>query len=137
MMTRDEARSSAGAGGRRRFPRLEVDGTLVARDLTSGLAMEVRDISFGGIQVVSTVAIAPGHEHVLRVALAADEAHDLRARTIHCRPVARTTGPYVIGWQLAPDIPTARSITAIINRLTDVGSFQPRDTPPQPLSGDR
>jgi hypothetical protein len=137
MMTRDEARSSAGAGGRRRFPRLEVDGTLVARDLTSGLAMEVRDISFGGIQVVSTVAIAPGHEHVLRVALAADEAHDLRARTIHCRPVARTTGPYVIGWQLAPDIPTARGITAIINRLTDVGSFQPCDTPPQPLSGDR
>jgi hypothetical protein len=137
MMTRDEARSSAGAGGRRRFPRLEVDGTLVVRDLTSGLTMEVRDISFGGLQVISTVPIAPGHEHVLRVALTPVEAHDLRARAIHCRSAARAAGPYIIGWQLAPDIPTARGITAIINRLTDVGSFQPHDTPPQPLSGDR
>jgi hypothetical protein len=137
MMTRDEARSSAGAGGRRRFPRLEIDGTLVARDVTSGLTMEIRDISFGGLQVISAVAIAPGHEQVLRVALPVGEVYDLRARTIHCRPIARATGPYIIGWQLAPDIPTARGITAIINRLTDVGSFQPRDTPPQPLSGDR
>jgi hypothetical protein len=74
---------------------------------------------------------------VLRVVLQAGETHDLRAKTVHCRPAARLSGPYIIGWQLAPDIPTARGITAIINRLTDVGSFQPSDTPSEPLSGDR
>ena len=85
----------------------------------------------------SAQTVYGGHEHVLRVALTPVEAHDLRARAIHCRSAARAAGPYIIGWQLAPDIPTARGITAIINRLTDVGSFQPHDTPPQPLSGDR
>lgn len=123
LMTRNDA-SRPAAPGRRRYPRLEIDGVLELRNVTLGVSLEVRDISLGGFRAISPRQVRPGDEHVLRVALPGELPRDLRVQVIHCRPSTGNRPPFVVGWQFAPDTMTARHVVAILDHLTQASTFQ-------------
>ena len=110
--------------GRRRFARIEVDGTLYAHDITHQLDLELCNISFGGFQALSPVALRPGDEHVVRVHMSVQAAYDVRATVVHCQRAAGARPRFVVGWQVAADPETTRSIAAIIRDLTTAESFE-------------
>jgi len=122
-MTRDDANQSG--LGRRRYPRLEIDGVLELRNVTLGVALNVRDIGLGGFRAVSPRVVRPGDEHVLRVSLPGDETRDLRVEVVHCRPAMGTRPPFLVGWKFASDTMTARHVVAILDHLTQVSAFDP------------
>ena len=121
-MTRDDA--SRPALGRRRYPRLEIDGVLELKNVTLGVSLEVRDISLGGFRAVSPRQVRPGDEHVLRIALPGELPRDLRVQVVHCKPTVGNRPPFVVGWQFAADTMTARHVVAILDHLTHVSTFQ-------------
>jgi hypothetical protein len=121
-MTRDDA--SRPALGRRRYPRLEIDGVLELKNVTLDVSLEVRDISLGGFRAVSPRQVRPGDEHVLRVALPGELPRDLRVQVVHCKPTVGNRPPFVVGWQFAADTMTARHVVAILDHLTHVSTFQ-------------
>jgi len=121
-MTRDDA--SRSALGRRRHPRLEIDGVLELRNVTLGVSLEVRDIGLGGFKAVSPRQVRPGDEHVLRIALPGDTPRELRVQVVHCQPAAGTKPPFLVGWQFASDTMTARHVVAILDHLTHVSAFE-------------
>jgi hypothetical protein len=121
-MTRDDA--SRPALGRRRYPRLEVDGVLELRNVTLGVSLEVRDISLGGFRAASPRPVRPGDEHVLRVALPGELPRDIRVQVVHCQAARGNRPPFVVGWQFASDTMTARHVVAILDHLTRASTFQ-------------
>lgn len=128
MMSRNDAQSSARAGGRRRFPRIQLDGELKAFDTTLGSAVPITDISFGGLQTISPSPVVPLTEHHFRVILGRGSTYKLRATAAHCHSLG-DSAPYVIGWQLSKDFETAQAITEIIDYLTNAASFESSATP--------
>jgi hypothetical protein len=136
-MSWEQPRRSQPARGRRRFPRLAVDGNLHVRDLTLDLAMHVEDVSYGGCRTVSPIDLPIGSQHTFHAALAGREPLPLTARVVHCRPMIGPQGPYAVGWQWSPDPVTARSITRIIDALTDARSFVRSSLDPRPGASGR
>jgi hypothetical protein len=124
------------AQGRRRFPRLNVDGDFQVRDLTLHLVMDVEDVSYGGCRTVSPIDLPIGSQHTFQATVSGRPGLALTARVIHCHPIVGEHGPFSIGWQWAADLVTARSITRIIDMLTDAQSFAMsslyREAPPPP-----
>lgn len=123
MMSRETARSSIHAGGRRRFPRIQLDGVLEAFDTTMGVAVPINDVSYGGLQTLSPSPVLPLTEHHFRVTVRRGTVHKLRAHAVYCRPRADNQPPYIVGWRLGSDFETATSITALIDYLTTAASF--------------
>jgi hypothetical protein len=111
--------------GRRRYPRLEIDGALELKNITLGVALEVRDIGLGGFRALSPRKVRTGDEHVLRIALPGQLPRDLRVQVVHCAPAAGNRPPYVVGWAFAADTMTARHVVAILDHLTQASTFQP------------
>lgn len=136
-MSAEGDRLAGGRTGRRRFPRLELDSELLVQDVTRGVTLEVRNISLGGFQALTALRVQTGDEHTIRVTLRGAPPVDLRARVVHCQPGVGVKAPYVAGWQFASDLATARGVAAIIDRLTDVESFDPAREPAGPSRPER
>jgi hypothetical protein len=103
---------------RRRHPRIEVDGTVTAQDLTTGSVVVIRDISAGGFRTESPRAVAVGHTHIFRVRLPNRETCVLQASAVHCQatPGARQTTQ--IGWRAETDPITAHALRRVIEAVT-------------------
>ena len=110
--------------GRRRFPRLDVDGTLGAQDVTAGIEMHILDVGLGGFRTVSPVPIDLGTRHTFEVALE-DQRIALSAQVVHCRRTAGRLSPFAIGWQWTDGVATERGIVQLLNYLTNWASFLP------------
>jgi hypothetical protein len=100
---------------RRRHPRIAIDGTRPAQDLTHGHWVQIRNISLGGFLTASPRASSPGDIHTFRGVLRHGESCVLRATAIHCQPAVGTLTTCIIGWQAAADAATA----AAMQRLLD------------------
>lgn len=112
--------------GRRLFPRLAVDGTLLVRDVTIGLTMSVEDLSAGGFRTISPVIIRPGARHIFEVLQPASEPLRLVSRVVHCQGVSKDRAPYVIGWEFERDFATAQNVVRLLDYVSDADAFQPR-----------
>jgi hypothetical protein len=108
--------------GRRRFPRIELDRTLPLRDVTMGLAMEIVDVSLGGLRTHSPLPLEPGTCHRFQTTIAG-EFVSLVAYVIHCRGAAGTRAPYVVGWRWNDDAVTARGIPRLLDHVTSFDSI--------------
>jgi hypothetical protein len=136
-----KSRASAGFSdnGRRRYPRLDVDGCLPARDVTHNVAMTVEDVSLGGFRALSPVPMTTGSVHAFEIAVEG-RAVPLSAQVVYCRPASQVGGAYVIGWRWDDQAATARGIDQVLNYLTNWRSFVPAiaesDAPFIVLDGD-
>ena len=103
---------------RRRHPRIEVDGTVTAQDLTTGSVVVIRDISAGGFRTESPRDVAVGRTHIFRVRLPNRETCVLQASAVHCQatPGARKTTQ--IGWRAETDPITAYALRRVIEAIT-------------------
>lgn len=109
---------------RRRFPRLELEGSVPLRDLSLGTMMDVLDVSLGGCRTLSPVPLEPGTSHRFQATLGSEVA-PFRAQVVHCHGAADCRGPYVVGWQWSDDAATARSIGRLIEHVTTADTYSP------------
>ena len=110
--------------GRRRAPRLDVDGPLHLQDITAGVAMHIQDVSRGGFRTLSPVAVDPGTRHTFDIVLHGDRV-TLVAQVVHCRGTSHDHSPFTIGWECEATPSTDRGITRLLNYLTNWASFAP------------
>jgi hypothetical protein len=122
MKINDRRQTPRPGPGRRRFPRLEVDGGLPIRDITANVSVEVMNISLGGFQTISSVDVEEGAEHTFEARLGADTV-SINARVIHRQPGGGALPRYIVGWACATDAVTSRNIAALIGYLTSAESF--------------
>ncbi len=115
--------------GRRLFPRIAIDGTLLVRDETLNLTMTVQDVSAGGFRTLSPEAVPFGVRHTFEVTQPGAPPLRLKARVAHCGSVLRGRGPYAIGWAFERELETSVNIGHLLNYVTDVTSFLPAATP--------
>ena len=117
-------RSPDSGAARRRYPRLDVDARVHTHDVTLALDVEMRDVSFGGFQLVSSVPFVPGDVHVFRVETPDGRICTLRARVMHCRSSEEEGEQFRIGCQGTGDSATAEGLTAVIDSLTSELLFE-------------
>ncbi len=108
---------------RRRFPRLELDGSVPVRDLTLGTMTEVLDLSVGGCRTLCGIPLEPGTSHRFQGTLGSDVASFV-ARVIHCRNTAEGRSPYVVGWAWHDDTTTRQSIERFLEHVTSAETFK-------------
>jgi hypothetical protein len=111
--------------GRRLFPRLSIDGTLLVRDVTIGVTMSVEDLSAGGFRTISPLPLHTGTRHAFDVVQPGAPALRLVARVVHCSGVLRGQGPYAIGWAFERDFGTSANVVRLLDYVTDATSFAP------------
>jgi hypothetical protein len=111
---------------KRRFPRLEIDGALPARDRTLGTVVEVRNISLGGFLALSPFPALPGEVHQFRFTLPDHRAVQVGAHAVHCRPVAAGL-PFLIGWQFESDAATFPRVAQILDSVTTLPASDATD----------
>lgn len=111
--------------GRRLFPRLSIDGTLLVRDATIGVTMPVEDLSAGGFRTISPLPLHSGTRHAFDVVQPGAPALRLVARVVHCGSVLRGRGPYAIGWAFERDFETSANVVRLLDYVTDAMSFAP------------
>jgi spermidine/putrescine-binding protein len=63
----------------------------------------MRDVSFGGFQLASSVPVEVGEVHEVRAVTATGLVCTLRARVVRCEPPSPTDPVYISGWEAAPD----------------------------------
>jgi hypothetical protein len=120
---------------RRRHPRIEIDGSLTAQDLTSGSLVVIRDISAGGFRTESPRATAIGQVHTFRALLPGGERCVLQAAARHCQATTGARQMTLIGWSAEPDPVTQRALSRLIEIVTTVapdveGGVEPAVTTP-------
>jgi hypothetical protein len=108
----------------RKWPRIEIDGSLRAVDLTSNAPATIRNISRGGFQTLSEVAVPVGSEREFRVELPKNQRYDVRASAAYCQPVADGSRLFAIGWQAAQDEANLARLAELIDEMTTL----PADT---------
>jgi len=101
----------------RRFPRLVVDGPLSVRVLALSSAMDVQNISLGGVNTVSPLPLEPGARHTFEFRLRGAGAMHLKACIVYCRA---DQGAFSIGWAWETDAVTEENARALLDYLTDV-----------------
>ena len=122
MKINDRRQTARPGPGRRRFPRLEVDGGLSVRDLTANVRVEIMNISLGGFQTISSVDAEEGAMHTFEAVVGRDTL-SIQARVVHRQPGDGALQRHIIGWACAPDAVTARNIATLIGYLTSAESF--------------
>jgi hypothetical protein len=103
---------------RRASARLDVDGRLIARLVKPNLAVDVRDIGFGGMAIETNGAFRPGACHQFHLMTDTGLSVMIWATAIYCRDGGDAThhGPrYVSGWRFDV-LPVAEPD---INRIMD------------------
>lgn len=104
---------------RRRFPRLEIDGTLQLHDETLGRPIHIRDIGLGGFQSALPVPVAVGDVHHFSATIGR-QFIELTAAVVYCRAAVGSQPRFIVGWQLSQDAATRRAITQVLDQLTSV-----------------
>ena len=101
--------------------RLETDCAVSARLPSLNLALEVRNVSRGGVQTISRRPFEPGTTHIVEFRCLKAEARFLWARVIYCLPLPDAYGrSFGTGWAWARDETTTENAEAIVNGLTDI-----------------
>lgn len=103
---------------RRRHPRVRVDGTLKARDLTQGALVGLRDVSESGFQTEGAHVPTMGEPHTFSVRLRSRQSCILEAIAVHCRVFFGPATRCVVGWRLADEATYAPAIRAVIEDVT-------------------
>ncbi len=109
---------------RRRHPRIDIDGTRPAQNLTHGHWVQVRNVSLGGFLTASPRSVQPGETHTFRALLRDGDACVLRATAIHCRPAVGTMTTCIVGWRAAPDAVTVAAMQRLIDDVTTVDGME-------------
>jgi hypothetical protein len=104
--------------GRRTSPRVDVEGHVLARLMTLNVQVEMRDVSFGGFQLASSVPVDIGEVHEVRAVTATGLVCTLRARVVRCVPPSATDPLYISGWEAAPDPDSTTALALIVDSLT-------------------
>jgi len=112
----------------RRFPRVEVDGELVARVPALGTGMPVRNVSLGGVSTSSLTPLKAGETHSFEIALGTGPALHFHARIIYCRR-SDDHNAFRIGWAWDTDSVTEQSASTLMNYLTDAAAIESGDQP--------
>jgi hypothetical protein len=86
---------------RRRFPRLEIDGSFMIEDAASQSTVSLLDVSVGGFRSSSTAELHPGTVRSFRFPLGSSEVVTLSASVVHCYPGHGRTGEFTVGWAWA------------------------------------
>ena len=114
---------------RRRFPRIEVDGTVRVRDVTAGIDRDVIDVSLGGFRSAGPVPLEPGANHTFEFSDTDLDVVVLKACVVHCYPVAEhdPASGFTIGW-LWMDMPVnvdgvPVAVVTLIDYLTSIESL--------------
>jgi hypothetical protein len=103
---------------RRRHPRIEVDGTVTAQDLTTGSVVVIRDISAGGFRTESRRAAVVGRTHIFRVRLPNRDTCVLQAAAVHCQATTGARQTTLIGWRAESDPTTVDALHRLIEAVT-------------------
>lgn len=103
---------------RRTSPRVHVDGHVLARLMTLNVQVDMRDVSFGGFRLASTVPVSQGDIHELRAITANGLVCTLLARVIHCHPPTASEPFHISGWCVEPDTASKQALAAIVDSLT-------------------
>ena len=112
----------------RRFPRVEVDGELVARAPALGAVMPVRNASLGGVSTSSLTPLKAGATHALEIVLGPGRVLHFQARIIYCRR-SDDHNAFRIGWAWDTDTVTEQSARTLMNYLTDANAIESGDQP--------
>jgi len=119
--------SAALRSDRRHSPRLQVLGQLHGHVVPLGLAVDVVDISLGGLSIKSAVTFPIGAVHRFRLTLGDGAAVDVNARAAYCRLDELATGEprYLTGFAFVEGASWSGSEAAgdLIDRLTSTLSF--------------
>lgn len=86
--------------------------------MTLNVQVEMRDVSFGGFQLASSVPVEVGEVHEVRAITATGVVCTLRARVVRCEPPSPTDPVYISGWEAAPDPDSTSALAAIVDSLT-------------------
>jgi hypothetical protein len=103
---------------RRRHPRIEIDGTVTAQDLTTGAVVVIRDLSAGGFKTESPRPAAIGHTHLFRVRLPHGETCVLQAAAVHCQATTGARQATLIGWRAESHPTTTDALRRLIEAVT-------------------
>jgi hypothetical protein len=104
--------------GRRASPRVHVDGHVLARLMNLNSPVDMRDVSFGGFQLASTVPVEVGEVHEVRAVTATGLVCTLFARVVRCAPPTASEPCFISGWEVAPDPDSTMALAAIVDSLT-------------------
>ena len=105
---------------RRRWSRVDVGGALSIKSSAGGKAMHVLDISLGGFRSASPAPLNPGECHVFKFPVNCEDTVALKARVVHCYPLAAGLGAdHSIGWAWVDSATNAEhvpiDVVAVIN----------------------
>ena len=126
MTIRASAPANSRALLRRRWPRLEVHGTLSAEIAELDLVMPVRDISVGGLAVEAPLRFAPGEIYSLQLTLTGGHgAVRVRARTAYCHARRNSEDQFIAGWEALGDPDTSRAMTALVDHYLALAASDP------------
>jgi hypothetical protein len=119
----------SGPGGieRRRTPRFDALGQILATLLSIDRPVWVRDIGLGGFSVESVEPLETGVEHWVRFTARDDSSAVLKAQSLHSRPSVAADGSprFVTGFAFLP-VPaeeTTPAVTMLIEKVTSVGLY--------------
>jgi hypothetical protein len=116
MSAQTHSPASSRGLSRRRWPRFEVNGNLLAQIAALDLAMPVRDISLGGFAVEAPLRFAHGEVHELLLCCAGDAPRPVRARAAYCHPKRDRDHQFITGWEALGDPATARAMAGLVER---------------------
>jgi hypothetical protein len=114
----EEPNSSSDPRARRSSPRVEVAGHVLARLMTLNVQVDMREVSFGGFRLASSVPVSPGEVHEVRAVTANGLVCTLLARVVHCHPPTDGEPFYISGWRVEPDPISTNALAAIVDSLT-------------------
>jgi PilZ domain len=113
---------------RRRSPRLNVDGRVLARLIEPNVPVDIRDFSYGGMATETNVSFNVGRRHQFSVMTDTGLSVMIWATAVHCREsMGASTGRgsrYLTGWRFVPSPETQKVIERIMEVVTSVLHFE-------------
>ena len=106
-----------------RAVRLTVHGEISARLLSTGQALELRDLGIGGFLADTSVRLSVGSIHHIVLASSDGFTVTVRARCAHSRRRTELSGPVRFAVGFAFDSPDVLLIDALLDRLTGTLSY--------------
>lgn len=116
MSVRNLPPASSKGLSRRRWPRFEVNGNLLAQIAVLDLVMPVRDISLGGLAVEAPIRFAHGEVHELLLCRGEDAPLRVRVRAAYCHAKRDRGHLFITGWEALGDPETARAMAGLVDR---------------------
>lgn len=102
---------------------MQVDGQVQARLVSIDEDVEMRDVSFGGFRLASSVPVTPGDVHDVAALTAEGSRCVMRARVVTCLAPTSTDPFYVSGWAIADDAESQAGLAVVIDSVTATLQF--------------